>query len=73
MEVQLLGDQHGNLIELGTRDCTTQRRYQKLVEEAPAPNLPMATENGLREAAITIGRVMSYDNAGTVELSLIHI
>ena len=67
VEVQLLGDQHGNLIELGTRDCTTQRRYQKLVEEAPAPNLPMATENGLREAAITIGRVMSYDNAGTVE------
>ena len=67
VEVQIMGDKKGNLIELGTRDCSIQRRYQKLMEEAPAPNLPPDTEIGLRSAALALGRSMDYDNAGTVE------
>ena len=67
VEVQIMGDKKGNLLELGTRDCSIQRRYQKLMEEAPAPNLPPDTEIGLRSAALALGRSMDYDNAGTVE------
>ena len=67
VEVQVVGDQHGNVVHLGTRDCSSQRRYQKLLEEAPAPNLPDATREGLHEAAVALARHISYDNAGTVE------
>ena len=67
VEVQLMGDKNGALLELGTRDCSIQRRYQKLIEEAPAPNLRPETEAGLRSAALALGRSIGYDNAGTVE------
>ena len=67
VEVQLMGDKNGALLELGTRDCSIQRRYQKLIEEAPAPNLQPDTESGLRSAALSLGRSIGYDNAGTVE------
>ena len=67
VEIQIIGDQFGNVVELGTRDCSIQRRYQKVLEEAPAPNLPTATERGLRDAAVKLGKAMGYDNAGTVE------
>ena len=67
VEVQVVGDQHGNVVHLGTRDCSSQRRYQKLLEEAPAPNLPDATREGLHDAAVDLARHFFYDNAGTVE------
>ena len=67
VEVQVLGDRHGNVVELGTRECSVQRRYQKLLEEAPAPNLPAATRAGLRHAAAELARSIAYDSAGTVE------
>ncbi len=67
VEVQLIGDKHGNAIHLGTRECSVQRRYQKVLEEAPAPNLPAATRTGLHDAAIKLANVMRYDSAGTIE------
>ena len=67
VEVQVMGDQHGSVIHLGTRDCSSQRRYQKLLEEAPAPSLPEATRDGLHSAAVMLARHIGYDNAGTVE------
>jgi len=67
VEVQVVGDHHGNVIDLGTRECSVQRRYQKLLEEAPAPNLPEATTTGLRSAAADLARAMGYDSTGTVE------
>jgi pyruvate carboxylase len=67
IEVQLLGDRHGNLVHLWERDCSVQRRHQKVVEIAPAPNLPADVRQRICDAAIAIGRAVSYDNAGTVE------
>ncbi|HYO25086.1 MAG TPA: pyruvate carboxylase, partial [Lacipirellulaceae bacterium] len=67
IEVQLLGDRHGNLVHLFERDCSVQRRHQKVVEIAPAPNLPPDVRNRLCEAALAIGKAVQYDNAGTVE------
>ena len=67
VEVQIVGDTHGTVIDLGTRECSVQRRYQKLLEEAPAPNLADSTETGLREAARRLARSIGYDSAGTVE------
>ena len=67
IEVQVVGDKHGTVIELGTRECSVQRRYQKLLEEAPAPNLSTATESGLREAAVRLASSIGYDSTGTVE------
>lgn len=67
VEVQVMGDQHGNLIHLYTRDCSIQRRFQKLIEEAPAPNLSDAVRDGLHECALKLAREIGYDNAGTVE------
>ena len=67
VEVQVVGDRHGNVVHLGTRECSVQRRYQKVLEEAPAPNLPDATRLGLHEAAVALASAMQYDSAGTVE------
>src|SRR5262245_61824622 len=67
IEVQILGDQHGNLVHLFERDCSVQRRHQKVVEIAPAPNLDPAVRQALCDAAIKIGRAVKYENAGTVE------
>ncbi len=67
IEVQLLGDRHGGLVHLFERDCSIQRRHQKVVEIAPAPNLPEPTRRALWEAALAVGRAAGLDNAGTVE------
>ena len=67
VEVQLLGDRHGNLVHLFERDCSIQRRHQKVVERAPAPYLDDAQRAEVCEAALKIGRATSYVGAGTVE------
>ena len=67
IEVQLIGDQHGNLVHLHERDCSVQRRHQKVVEIAPAPNLDEEVRQGLFKASLAIGREVGYTNAGTVE------
>lgn len=67
IEVQLLGDHHGNLVHLYERDCSVQRRHQKVVEIAPAPDLDVKVRDGILEAALRIGREVGYQAAGTVE------
>jgi len=67
VEVQVLGDIHGNVVHLGERDCSLQRRYQKIVEEAPSPGLPEALRDELRAAAVRLARNIGYTSAGTVE------
>jgi pyruvate carboxylase len=67
IEVQLLGDKHGGLVHLFERDCSIQRRHQKVVELAPAPNLPDAVRQGILDAALQVGRACGIDNASTVE------
>jgi acetyl-CoA/propionyl-CoA carboxylase biotin carboxyl carrier protein len=67
VEAQVLADQHGNVIVVGTRDCSLQRRHQKLVEEAPAPFLSLAQRQTIHDAAKAICRAAGYHGAGTVE------
>ncbi|MEO7125197.1 MAG: acetyl/propionyl/methylcrotonyl-CoA carboxylase subunit alpha [Nakamurella sp.] len=67
VEAQVIGDMHGTIIVVGTRDCSLQRRYQKLVEEAPAPFLTADQERTIHESAKAICRAAGYYNAGTVE------
>lgn len=67
IEVQVIGDQHGNLYALGTRECSIQRRHQKLLEEAPAVNLAPGVSERIQEAAVAAARAVGYFSAGTVE------
>ncbi len=67
IEVQIFGDGEGNVIALGERDCSAQRRNQKVIEETPAPNLGAAERKALHEAAVQLGEAVSYASAGTVE------
>ncbi|RMG41685.1 MAG: pyruvate carboxylase [Candidatus Dadabacteria bacterium] len=67
LEVQLLGDNYGNIVHLFERDCSIQRRFQKVVEVAPAPGLNDTTREKLYEYALKIGKAVGYQNAGTVE------
>jgi pyruvate carboxylase len=70
IEVQLLGDRHGHLVHLFERDCSLQRRHQKIVEIAPALNLDPAVRRRILDAALAVGRAVGLDNAGTVEFLL---
>ena len=70
VEIQVLGDSHGNLVHLGERDCSIQRRHQKLIEESPSPAITPETRQAMGDAAIAAGRAIDYSNAGTVEFLL---
>jgi propionyl-CoA carboxylase alpha chain len=67
VEIQVLGDKHGNVIHLGERECSIQRRNQKVVEEAPSPLLDEATRRKMGEQAVALAKAVGYDSAGTVE------
>jgi acetyl-CoA carboxylase biotin carboxylase subunit len=67
IEVQVLGDRNGIRVHLGERDCSVQRRHQKLIEESPAPALPAAARAGLHRAALTVAAAVNYVSAGTAE------
>jgi propionyl-CoA carboxylase alpha chain len=67
IEIQVLGDKHGNVIYLGERECSIQRRNQKVVEEAPSPLIDAATRKKMGEQAVALARAVGYDSAGTVE------
>ncbi|MGZ3713666.1 MAG: ATP-binding protein, partial [Bdellovibrionota bacterium] len=67
VEIQILGDLHGNLIHFGERECSLQRRHQKVIEEAPAPNLSQATKDKIAASAVALAKGVGYASAGTVE------
>ncbi len=68
IEIQVLGDQHGNIVYLGERECSIQRRHQKVVEEAPSPFVTPAMRKAMGEQAVALSRAVGYYSAGTVEL-----
>jgi acetyl-CoA carboxylase biotin carboxylase subunit len=68
--IQIIGDRHGSIVHLGERDCSLQRRYQKMLEEAPSPAVAPEMRNQMSQAAIKISRAIHYENAGTVEFIL---
>lgn len=67
VEVQIIADHHGEVLHLWERDCSTQRRHQKLIEESPAPNLPLSVREDICKAAVRLIKAANYTNAGTVE------
>jgi propionyl-CoA carboxylase alpha chain len=67
IEIQILGDKHGNIIHLGERECSIQRRHQKIIEEAPSPFIGEETRHAMGKQAIALARAVNYDSAGTVE------
>jgi acetyl-CoA carboxylase biotin carboxylase subunit len=67
IEVQILADKHGNVIHLGERDCTIQRRFQKVLEEAPSPVLSQKVREEICDSAVRLAKFVNYDSAGTVE------
>lgn len=67
VEVQIIADQHGNVVHLHERDCSVQRRHQKLIEESPSPRLPEATRKAMCDAAVRMVKQANYHNAATVE------
>lgn len=67
VEVQIFGDRHGNVLHFGTRECSLQRRHQKIVEEAPAAFVPTELLDSIQQAAVNAGRAVNYENAGTCE------
>jgi len=67
IEFQIFGDQHGNVIHLLERECSIQRRYQKVIEESPSPIMDEALRNEMGQAAVNAAKALAYDNAGTVE------
>ena len=70
IEVQILGDAHGNVVHLFERDCSLQRNHQKVIEEAPAPNLPESLREAILISAVTLAKTVGYQSAGTVEYLL---
>ncbi len=72
VEFQVFGDRYGRVIHLGDRECSIQRRHQKLIEEAPAPALTPALRREMGEAAVRLAKAVGYQNAGTVEFLLDH-
>jgi propionyl-CoA carboxylase alpha chain len=67
IEIQILGDSHGNCVHLGERECSIQRRHQKILEESPSPRVDLALREQMGEAALRLARALSYQSAGTVE------
>src|SRR6202040_122121 len=67
IEIQVMGDSHGNVIFLGERECSIQRRHQKVIEEAPSPFLDEATRAAMGAQAVALAKAVDYQSAGTVE------
>ncbi len=67
IEIQIIGDKHGNIVHLYERECSIQRRYQKIIEESPSPTIDQATREKMGKAAVDIAKAIDYDSAGTIE------